>query len=65
MTAEQGPSRIPVKRILSPAHLAAYKRSETHSELVTFVETLNGRIQGVTLSQAGEPSAVRVDCSEL
>ncbi len=49
---------IPVKRILSPAHLKAFQESQTHKEIVEFIEELNASVNGVKLSEAGEGSPV-------
>lgn len=51
---------IPNKRILSPAHLAAFTRSRSHNEIIGFVNVLNANIIGRTLSEAGEGSEVRL-----
>ena len=51
--------RIPTKHIVSPAHLAAFKRSKSHSDISNFIQQLNQEVVGKTLSQAGQPSQVR------
>ncbi|OCF58355.1 serine/threonine-protein phosphatase 2A activator 2 [Kwoniella mangroviensis CBS 10435] len=64
MAAEAGPqqpvastSHIPPTRyILSKAHLAAFQRSQTHQDIVDFIEELNEGIIGKKLSEAGEGS---------
>ena len=48
----------PQKRILSQAHLAAFKRSPTHDEIVRFIDDLDDSIAGKKLSEAGEGSEV-------
>jgi serine/threonine-protein phosphatase 2A activator len=48
----------PTKRILSPAHLAAFQRSKTHDELLSFIDALNDSIVGEKLTQAGPGSEV-------
>ncbi len=49
---------ITIKRILSPAHLAAFGRSNTHTQIIGFISTLNERILGKKISEAGEGSDV-------
>jgi serine/threonine-protein phosphatase 2A activator len=39
----------PAKYILSPAHLAAFRRSATHEDITGFVSDLNTSIVGKTL----------------
>jgi hypothetical protein len=51
---------LPRKRILSPAHLAAFKESDTYKDIVGFVEELNGAIVGKKLSDAKADSPVRI-----
>ncbi|KAI5451403.1 Serine/threonine-protein phosphatase 2A activator 2 [Naganishia albida] len=52
--------RLPRKRILSQAHLKAFKESETYTDIVDFVEELNAAIVGKKLSDARNASpAVR------
>ena len=46
----------PTKRILSPAHLAAYKRSETCAQILRFVDDLNESIVGRKLGSVGDGS---------
>jgi serine/threonine-protein phosphatase 2A activator len=41
--------RPPSKYILSPAHLAAFRRSATHEEITGFISDLNSSIVGKTL----------------
>jgi serine/threonine-protein phosphatase 2A activator len=41
--------RPPSKYILSPAHLAAFRRSATHEEITGFISDLNFSIVGKTL----------------
>lgn len=48
----------PVKQILSSTHLAAFQRSATHQELLSFITDLNESIVGKKLSDAGEGSEV-------
>lgn len=48
----------PVKKILSPAHLAAFQRSSTHRELLEFITDLNESIVGKKLSNAGQGTEV-------
>jgi serine/threonine-protein phosphatase 2A activator len=60
----------PIKYILSPAHLAAFQRSNTHAEILEFVDELNESVVGVRLQDAGDGSEVRrhvdaADGSEL
>jgi serine/threonine-protein phosphatase 2A activator len=40
----------PTKHILSPAHLAAFKRSSTHHEITQFIDDLNTSIVGKKIS---------------
>lgn len=47
---------VPKKCILSPAHLAAFKRSPTHRSIVEFIDDLNDSIVDKTLDDAGEGS---------
>ncbi|OWZ74556.1 serine/threonine-protein phosphatase 2A activator 2 [Cryptococcus neoformans Bt85] len=47
---------IPAKHILSKAHLAAFQRSKTHSEIFGFIEELNEDIVGKKLTEAGQGS---------
>lgn len=47
---------VPRKCILSPAHLAAFKRSPTHQSIVEFIDDLNSSIVDKTLDDAGEGS---------
>ena len=49
----------PSKRILSPAHLAAFKRSSTHDDIIQFIDALNESIIGVKLTESGSGSDVR------
>jgi hypothetical protein len=49
--------RPPSKYILSPAHLAAFRRSATHEEITGFISDLNSAIVGKTLKDV-EPSEV-------
>lgn len=49
---------IPTKHILSKAHLAAFQRSKTHSEIFGFIEELNEDIVGKKLTEAGQGSEV-------
>ena len=42
----------PVKRVLSQSHLAAFKRSSTHQEIVKFVAVLNEAVIGKKLAEA-------------
>ena len=51
---------LPRKRILSPAHLAAFKESETYKDIVGFVEELNSAIVGKKLSDAKADSPVSI-----
>jgi hypothetical protein len=51
---------LPRKRILSPAHLAAFKESDTYKDIVGFVEELNRAIVGKKLSDAKADSPVRI-----
>lgn len=51
--------RLPRKRILSQAHLKAFKESETYTDIVDFVEELNAAIVGKKLSDARNASPVR------
>ncbi|RXK35674.1 serine/threonine-protein phosphatase 2A activator 2 [Tremella mesenterica] len=46
----------PQKCILSQAHLAAFQRSNTHDEIVSYVHELDDSIVGVKLSEAGDGS---------
>lgn len=55
----------PRKRILSQAHLKAFKESETHKDIVDFVEELNAANVGKKLSDAREESPVRDIFSSL
>ncbi|KAK4683947.1 serine/threonine-protein phosphatase 2A activator, partial [Tremellales sp. Uapishka_1] len=48
----------PTKRILSTAQLAAFRRSRTHNELLSFIDELNDSIVGKKLSSAGDGSSV-------
>jgi serine/threonine-protein phosphatase 2A activator len=48
----------PTKYILSPAHLAAFRRSKTHGEITQFITDLNESIVGKTLTKIGEGSEV-------
>ena len=48
----------PTKHILSPAHLAAFQRSQTHTDLLSFIDDLNDSVVGVKLTEAGEGSEV-------
>jgi serine/threonine-protein phosphatase 2A activator len=50
---------LPRKRILSQAHLKAFKESETYKDIVGFVEELNSAIVGKKLSENREESPVR------
>ena len=50
---------IPTKRIISRAHLDAFLSSETHADVVAFVEKLNESVVGVKLTDPLSPSAVR------
>jgi hypothetical protein len=43
---------IPVKRILSTAHLEAFKQSPVHDELLAFVDALNESVVGRKLGEA-------------
>lgn len=45
-----GPSRVPMKHILTPAHLAAFKRSPTYQEVTQFIEELNESIVGLKIA---------------
>jgi hypothetical protein len=49
---------IPIKRILSKVHLAAFARSPAHDDILGFIDTLNESIVGKKLSEKGEPSEV-------
>lgn len=51
--------RIPTKHILSPAHLAAFRRSPTHQIIVDFIDDLNDSVVGQTLTGAIDKSGVR------
>ncbi|GHJ87726.1 hypothetical protein NliqN6_4128 [Naganishia liquefaciens] len=62
-TGESQPSAqtnnsLPRKRILSPAHLAAFKESQTYRDIVEFVEELNTSIVGKKLSDGRADSSV-------
>ncbi|WVW79685.1 serine/threonine-protein phosphatase 2A activator 2 [Kwoniella bestiolae CBS 10118] len=46
----------PTKYILSKAHLAAFQRSQTHQDILDFVDDLNEAIVGKKLTEAGEGS---------
>jgi serine/threonine-protein phosphatase 2A activator len=48
----------PTKHILSPAHLAAFKRSSTHQEIIQFIDDLNTSIIGKKLSDVDKGSEV-------
>ncbi|ODN98014.1 serine/threonine-protein phosphatase 2A activator 2 [Cryptococcus amylolentus CBS 6273] len=48
--------QVPVKRILSKAHLAAFQRSQAHKDILSFIEDLNTSVVGKKLSEAGEGS---------
>lgn len=53
-----GPSRlVPTKHILTPAHLAAFKRSDTHREVTQFIHELNDAIVGLKISDV-QPTSV-------
>lgn len=56
---------VPVKRILSKAHLAAFQRSATHREIITFIEDLNASVVDKKLTEAGEPSRVSARLCEI
>jgi hypothetical protein len=49
---------LPRKRILSQAHLKAFKESETYKDIVEFVEELNAAIVGKKLSDTRMESPV-------
>lgn len=49
---------IPTKYILTKAHLAAFQRSKTYSEIFGFIDELNEDIVGKKLTEAGEGSEV-------
>lgn len=58
MSENAGPSTsLPRKRILSKQHLEAFQASQTHSDVIGFIEELNASIIGLKLSQAGPSSA--------
>jgi serine/threonine-protein phosphatase 2A activator len=63
-----GPSntsyRAPTKRILSAAQLQAFQSSQTHEDIVTFIEECNDAVRNVKLSEAGEPSEVGARCGK-
>lgn len=50
--------QVPIKRILSKVHLAAFERSPAHADILGFIDTLNESIVGKKLSEKGEPSKV-------
>jgi hypothetical protein len=52
--------RQPSKHILSPAHLAAFRRSTTHDEITEFISDLNSSIIGKTLNDVGPASNVSI-----
>lgn len=54
----------PTKHILSPAHLAAFKRSPTHRVIVDFIEDLNTSVVDLTLTDAGSASEVSSPCEK-
>lgn len=49
---------IPTKHILTKAHLAAFQRSKTYSDIFGFIDELNEDIVGKKLTEAGEGSEV-------
>lgn len=49
---------VPTKHVLSKAHLAAFQRSKTHSDIFNFIEELNEDIVGKKLTEAGQGSEV-------
>lgn len=48
----------PTKHIFSAAHLAAFQRSQSHDDILAFIDALNASVVGVKLTQAGEGSTV-------
>lgn len=61
----QTDTSLPRKRILSPAHLAAFKTSDTYKDIVGFVEELNASIVGKKLSDSKAESPVRISFRAL
>ena len=55
----------PVKRILSSAHLAAFQRSQTHADIIGFVDRLNESVVNTKLTEAGTGSEVRQEDEAL
>ena len=53
----------PTKHIFSAAHLAAFQRSQSHHDILAFIDALNASVVGVELTQAGEGSTV--SCSRV
>jgi methylaspartate ammonia-lyase len=50
--------QIPTKRILSQAHLAAFQRSQTHTDILRFIDNLNTSIIGIKTTQVGSGTDV-------
>lgn len=48
----------PTKHIFSAAHLAAFQRSQSHHDLLAFIDALNASVVGVKLTQRGQGSSV-------
>ena len=48
----------PTKHILSQAHLAAFQRSQSHTDILGFIDNLNQSIVGIKTTQSGAGSDV-------
>jgi serine/threonine-protein phosphatase 2A activator len=46
------------KRILAPNQLSAFQSSKTHSDIVSYIETLNDAVVGVKLADECPQSSV-------
>ncbi|WRT65394.1 serine/threonine-protein phosphatase 2A activator 2 [Kwoniella shivajii] len=46
----------PTKYVLSKSHLAAFQRSQTHRDVITFIDGLNDAVEGKRLTQVREGS---------
>jgi serine/threonine-protein phosphatase 2A activator len=49
----------PQKRILTPEQLVAFQSSQTHQDIVSYIETLNESVVGIKLSDECSQSMVR------
>ncbi|XP_071802330.1 serine/threonine-protein phosphatase 2A activator-like [Asterias amurensis] len=53
---------IPCKKIKNPMALGAWEKSQTYSDFLGFIHTLNESVKGIKISEAGEPSET---CAKL